>query len=728
MARRPVRKTTIKVNYKKLEFKGEVVALVFDAAGKLLDHSKIRNSQATFNLTKAQLGHGRLFLSPMIKEMEKAEPTVSMMERLDAYEVKPRRKGKLIDTVTIPDIIIDRWLICFCYVHGRVVKGDSNLPVCGAKVHICEVDKVYRWIIKLPDLEILQFRDDLLKELERPEIRWPPRPEPDPVPFDTIKDKFSVMNVASADPTPEPARRMMKIGGRVNAPKPVAISTELKAALTSTSAGVVRKALADNVRLIIPYLCLWPYWWRLRCDEIKVVETDAAGRFETVLWYLCHKDKPDLYFWAEYEIDGVLETIYRPPMACHTYWNYTCGQEVTLHIWDDRVPACDDEPDLAGCVVQVLSIGRNVSMSEIQGDGAPAANEGLTTSGRPFGGKVEPRVWFSRTALRDGKNIHYYRWSYRRLTEGDGTALMAPGPWTPLTRTVVRHYAKSTPGGIVHEPAPMGPTSAGASTNLFEIKPSALPAGGIEWTVVDEREDLASGHFMTHQLGVGPTAAAKALSSAGKYELKLELFKNNGNLVDWTAEGIDLEMADVPAPFGTSTVTPVTAPAYNRILNGAGHTMAFRMVLRVDNNPCQAAVQPVAGTGLDTKPCGFIEFTPTATATLSFVASHPNNFATFRFRVKHGVSDPVDEASAQGTVGDASVNTDEPALPAHAYTLGAPGNYFETFSVNTLLEGCTRAAFSEALHVWAKATDGYRRLREHDRFDHDAFALTPAEP
>jgi len=126
------------------------------------------------------------------------------------------------------------------------------------------------------------------------------------------------------------------------------------------------------------------------------------------------------------------------------------------------------------------------------------------------------------------------------------------------------------------------------------------------------------------------------------------------------------------------------------------------------------------------KPCGFIEFAPGAAATLTFKAYHPNNFATFNFSVKHGVSDPVDEASAGGRAGAVSVVTNDPAPPAHAYTLGAPGTYFETFAVVTLLEGCTRAAFSEALHVWTMAIDGYNRLSHLDSFDHDAFALTPA--
>lgn len=201
----------------------------------------------------------------------------------------------------------------------------------------------------------------------------------------------------------------------------------------------------------------------------------------------------------EYEIDGSWETVYKPPIPCNTYWDYKCGAEVTIRVNDDRVPGCDEEPDLAGCVVQVLSIGRKISMSEILGPGASAGEEGLNvdTVQRPFGGKLEPRLWFSRSKLRDDKNIKYYKWSYRKLTEGDGTP-GPPGDWTPLKRAVVRHYAKpASGGGVSHVPYPLGPQPVGIQTDLYEIKPTTLPPGGIEWTVVDEREDLASGHFET---------------------------------------------------------------------------------------------------------------------------------------------------------------------------------------------------------------------------------------
>jgi hypothetical protein len=265
---------------------------------------------------------------------------------------------------------------------------------------------------------------------------------------------------------------------------------------------------------------------------------------------------------------------------------------------------------------------------------------------------------------------------------------------------------------------------------LFEIRPRDVPAGGIEWTVVDEREDLASAHFETNKLGDGTDACSKAFNSAGTYELKLELFKNNGALVDWDAEGINLQIADVEAPFGTDPVTFVSASDYYRI-RVAGQTMAFRMVVRIDNNCCQADVEPIQGTGLNVTPCGFMEYTPGARVNLRFRAYHPNNFADFDFSVKRGVSDDVLEASAAGQTGSISLLTKapfHPPLSPRAYALATPstGEYQEDFSVGELLGPCTRAAFSEALHVWTRATDGYGRLWYLDAFDHAGFALTPS--
>ena len=742
MRKQTDRKTTFKISLEERpDFKGRISAFLFNIAGSLLEEVKGADGKTTFSSTEHELVHGRLFIASLPDQVEEwgEKPTIRMMERIGAYEPVIRRGGKFVEVIRIPGSIIDLWPICFCFVQGKVVKADSGFPICNARVHICEVDKIWRWIVRLPDLDVFRFRDDLLKIVDEPLLRKPPWPEP-PSPFTAMRKglihlektyqtasgslSVPISQVSVYSHSAEP--------GETTTAAAAVLSPDVRVALTSASAPVVRKALVDHVHLIIPYLCLLkPWWWRYRCDEIAVIETDALGRFRTAIVYSCTGDKPDLYFWVEYNLGGMPVTVYRPSIRCHTYWNYACGSEVTIRILDERVPACNTEPDLPGCVVQILSIGHGVSMSEIRGPGAAPVDGGLTTNNEPFGGKLEPRVWFSRTALRDDRGITNYRWSYRRCGNSDGTDILEGdrGSWTPLTRTVVRHYAVPVPGGVAHVPLVLGPHTVGSEAHLFEIRPLAVPAGGIEWTVVDEREDLASAHFETDTLGTGDTTCAKALDAAGKYELKLELFTDTGALVDWTAEGIDLQVTNVAAPFGTDPVTAVSASDYHRILNGAGHTVAFRMVLRVDNNCCQATVEPVEGAGLDVTPCGFIEYAPGANATLKFKAYHPNSFADFDFSVVRGVSADILEASAAGRAGSSPIATKDPTplhphLP-HAYILAAGGDYQETFAVSCLLGSCSRAPFSEALHVWTRATDGYGRLWYLDAFDHDSFALTP---
>src|SRR5260221_12746476 len=110
--------------------------------------------------------------------------------------------------------------------------------------------------------------------------------------------------------------------------------------------------------------------------------------------------------------------------------------------------------------------------------------------------------------------------------------------------------------------------------------------------------------------------------------MKLDLSDAAGNLVNWTAAGIDLRITDQNAPFGTETITTSPVPAYNRVLSGP-NTMGFRMVVRVDNNWCYAEIQPVGGTVTPDLNCGFHYYiSPTDTAGESFMSRLPHHLAT----------------------------------------------------------------------------------------------------
>lgn len=702
-------------------FDGDLAVYLFDRTGALIESADVEDGRARFKTPRSRVLKSQLFVAPKPPQQE-AEPSLRYMTRVQAYEpvLQSGIRGDIREEIFLPGNILDGWQLCFCTVRGRVLKTPGDFPVCEARVHICEVDRIWRFLDRLPNDDLFRFRDELLDIIDQPELPDPPIPfpQPDPPPMGPRR-QFSA-GMSSAAPTSEQAEiaRMADDLPRTT-----------RRALQSTTRDRVQRALLQHTDLIRHFLCLHPWWWRYRCDEIRVLETDAQGRFSTFLIYLCDGDKPDLYFWVEYNIGGVWETVYRPPIACNTYWDYACGTEVTIRVSDERVPACDPEPDLGAMQVAVMSIGNDVSISEIQGAGVPAAQEGLTLGGAPFGGTLEPHVWFSRENLI-AAGITKYRWSWRRRTGPDGVT-PEMSAWQVLTRKVGRHYAIIEPGtsDLSFPFETLGPDAS----NLFRIKPPDPPAGGIEWVVLDAREDTATGFFETvklpHGLPGSPTECERAEVTAGTYELKLELFKDDGSkIANWEAEGVQLKIADDPAPFGTGTVNTVDAPSYYRIQDSAGNTAAFRMMVRVDNNCCAAQIHPVSGAGLTVDPnCGFVEYAPGSSAHISFEAEHLNNFATFNLNTHRGTGIPVPPASTSGRVGSGS---------GTSFSFTPPFHYERSVPVSTLLTvntpggdpPCDRAAFAQHLRVRTMATDGWNRLSNLDRSFSSAFALaTPCD-
>lgn len=713
----PAKRSTLQVSTEQRpDFKHPLAAFVFDSRGQLLEYAGVRDGKVELSLPSPGAARVRVFIAPVDPHTDHKALTPSQLERLGAYE--PLSTRALTWRIDIPGSLIDIWPFCFCWVRGKAVRASDNRAVCNARVHICEVDRLRQWIFKLSDADIFRLRDDLLEVIDRPPIPRP-GPGPDPGPLRGVKRaalRFSddVLSRVSLNPQPLPPLETF------------ALPAQIHARLSSTSSLVVRKAFVEQWKSLLPWFCFWPRWlWIFQCDELAVVETDATGRFEATLLYPCGGDRPDLYFWVEYDFGGGFETVYHPNIACHTHWDYLCGSEVTIRITDPRVPGCEGEPDLPDCQVVVLSIGQTVAVRQVQTSGA----EGLTTAGEPFGATLEPRVDFSRTELIDVKKIPYYRWSYRRLSGPDGSATTVDpssvpiNAWSVMTRDVYRHYKVGTsyPSDFMG-PLPTSGPGAAPTPNMFRIRPAVPPAGN-EWVVLNEDIDLATAYFESSSLaGAPPVTAPPPVPddlAAGRYELKLELFDSTGALVDWTAKDIDLRITVQDAPFGAGTVTTVPAPAYNRVLSTVaplGNTVGFRMVVRVDNNRCTADVLPVGGTVSPDPVCGFHNYgSPSDTAGLSFVARHPNGFGTYGFATRRGAG-PGDIAAAStfGTAGAAGTNG---FLNIGSFTYG------KDVVISSLLGSCTNAAFSERLTVNAMATNGYGRLSGYDADDDAAFAL-----
>lgn len=748
-SRRPSTHFTVSLE-ERPDYQEPLAAVVFDSVGNLLDQAKVKDGKVKVDLPAQTLMRSRVFIVPLTGDSEKA-PTLEAMERLGAYQAIVAVEGKLTELIRVPGAVIDFWPACSCYVHGQVVRSSDNRKVCGARVHICEVDKLPRWILRLPEDDLFRLRDDLLDVIRRPPIPLPgpfPRPPlPDPPPLHRPVFRFA----GAAGPSPELKTALPRTGLDAAAPQQMLSAQrdryDLQLQLLTPSAAVLRDLLVVNASLIYPWFCLWPHWWwRLQCDEVAVVSTDVNGRFQAVVHYPCLGDHPDLYFWVEYDFGSGFESVYHPPIACHTYWDYLCGSEVTIRVSDPRVPSCSDEPDLPGCQVVVLSIGNRVAVRELQTSAAGATREGLTAGGEPFGATLEPRVDFSRSELIDNKNIPFYRWSYRRLSGPDGvsTAASVPasvpistaadaasapaGDWTPLTRSVVRHYKD----GTSYPADPMGPlpTSGPPPTapieNLFRIRP-ANPPVGTEWRVLNEHVDLATAYFETASLtgspasgpvdGSPPVPAPDDLA-AGRYELKLELFDQGGNLVNWTDKGVDLRITVQDAPFGSGTITTVSAPTYNRILSG-GKTIGFKMVVRVDNNHCYAEVLPLAGDVTPDPLCGFHTYAPGDKVRFRFVARHPNQFANYAFNSFRATGPALAVVATAGVTGAAGTS-------GYAHVGGF--QYEKDVAVAALMGSCANAAFAKRLDVEPLAQNGYTRLHYLRHADTAAFALAQPCP
>lgn len=757
-----------------------VMAFAFDRQGKLQDRAPVKNGQVELAVMPGAARSVRVFFAPTERTQQAQEVTLADMEGMKAYQPHWRfdPKQTIHKLLPIPKEHWQWWLLCRCRVPGRVVKHimiggiPVDRPVSGARVHICEVDPFWFILRKLPDYFVFKLRDDLLVLLKEPPLPDPPElavelpnpPRPDPFSMVGLGWPERLVGRNWLNPQPEPPSPVLAKSSAA-----VELAPEARLQLNSRSPSIVREALIAHAHLILPILChftwLLPF---LRCDEVAVVDTDSDGRFEADIWYRCAGDKPDLYFWVEYYLGASWQTVYKPNKRCHTWWNYPCGTEVTLHITDPRVPACDYPADLPGLQVVISAIGNTVSFKEII---QPAPGwvisdvTGMTRSYntdiawylpstlKPFAGSLELRMDMSRSNLI-AAGVTHYRWSYCRVRNADLTA--ATDTWHPLQRDVFRYYKvqvadPTVPGGFrptyLSDKLGMDPAYPGAY--LTRIQPTRTPVGDYEWIPLNEHVDMAWAYFDTADLiEPGTEGAATPVPTAGKYELMLELFNVSSGtptLVNWshpTGAGsapIDVFVADNAAPFVPPTnMTVAVAGDDHLVKDASGDVVGFRMMVHVDNLPCSAAIDDVVvktighpdEAGGD---CGFIHFPdrPTSEARMGFTARHPYNHADFYFRVDKGSVGPVGEACVGWAAG--------PLLPKVRWTwsgAGAngfardPGSHFtKDVGVNTLLTAhvnCPAAAFTETMWVAARATDGYQRAYWLDATaTPKAFALAP---
>lgn len=721
---------------------------IFDSTGKLLDSEPVdvKKCQARLSLPSESAERTvRLLVGPRLEEGK--IPTLSTLSRMGAYEKRLRvdPDNPKID-LTILDPVWRPWFLCSCVVRGRLVKrltlpdgSTKELPICHARVTICEVDPIPIIIARLPDDILRRLRDELLVIVRKP---FPPPPPPEELPGPFL------------GPLPGPlaeSRIMLKETGTLHAgmmlsgspvPKEAAAQPmELRQFDTKTQNNIqaiamtasmveLRRNLIDIAHVIRPFICHWPWlnpFFYYHIDCIRTVMADENGRFQTTIWYPCFGDKPDLYFKAEQLHGGVWETIYGPSVRCNTYWDYACGTEVVINVTDpSAIPCVPEDPVNPPAGVTTWVMPYAVGNTKIWGTPpmAPPAPVGWVKSDgktdysgivdAPFGSTLGFRHGYSFNI--PSADIKYYRWSYRKGNSGS---------WKHMDIPVYKHYVKQSPGMLPTFPAKsLGPHTIGANSELFEFKPNSPPlpdpgdpAGTFTyWPTDDFFGDIYSGFLNT--IALLPNIAG----AAGQYQIKLEVFDSMG---DQVLPGAGTFHFIVPSGVEADGVTVIARETQASEIDAGG----FVFSLHIDNNGCTAVIDaPHIGATAVADACGFLRYdlASAANVTIAFHAKHPNNFATFSFGIVRGAT-YVNAAAASGEVAapTAGGSAGPPVVPP--YTGDGIGNFTKDFARAALLDTCVNAAFSENLYVAGKATNGWGRIG-YDASYVRAFALAPQEP
>ncbi|MCX7378955.1 MAG: hypothetical protein NTY94_19675 [Alphaproteobacteria bacterium] len=607
---------------------------------------------------------------------------------------------------TIDTAAMRFWLGSFCVVRGtllkQVVSGGITLrlPVCNAAIDIYEVDPWPILLPHLPELEIDRIRDIIDGPWPPIDLPIPPRPGPGPDPS-PIRTRAAMLPspgaIAAFNPQPDPPRLVE------------AMPTMLKLAARAPRA-VLERALVSHLDLVRPMLC-WLFPRLVTKQKIATVMTDECGHFRTLIWKSrLNPDQPDLYFVARQRIwPGFWATILQPlPVACHTYWNYACGTEVTLVTTHPLAHACPPCPPVVAPNNWVLfmAIG-NTSVWRIHGandttslgsGGLDPVKRGLLDGTRPWGGALRPRLEFD-ASLRSSLGVRFYRVRYKRPTEPESA-------WRPSTEAVSRHYTQEIGGDLVLQQYPLGPQTVGATAHLYEIPPALPPVG--QWSIPNAVLDTQSAVIPTNAVapGVGFDAAGapEGPDQGGLWQISVELFNAAGAQVDPEALGIRWR---VPADDDFSGTIATRDAATLGLVDAAANRMV--LTVRVDNNPTLARI---GAPTLDGAPagtaCGVLAYDGTAgTVATPFQAVQRNGYAAYSFSVLRGAGPAV-----LGAAGTAATSIAGP-LPVPNGTAAA------------LLGSCGIAGFSENLYVKHLATDGWSDQSQLDRSDVRAFVLAP---
>lgn len=700
---------------KKLGENVQLTAWLFNRNGELIQQTPVSDDRAEFKgLNKINSDDIRLLITPEVSDQRIAVRNIKDLERLQPYEPILKFDKDRLTLQPVPGRLIDIWQIRFCRVIGKVQKnfsidGQSLIkPLCKARVHICEVDKIIFWIDLIPDHVILRIPDIILK---------PEKIRPIPNPRLSFVNQFARPIVANAQ-----FKNLSKATASEKTQRQTpAIDQQTKQQLMSRHAPTIKASVLKNIELFHPYFCLYPWiWpWLYRCDEIKTVYTDSNGRFDTKIVYWATGDKPDLYFWVEYLIDGSWTTVYRPPIPCNTYWDYACGKEVTINVTDPRVRAGCNEV-LVGEQVWIRAIGnesiRNIKQNDadltpIQGlpwhriglSRQTESDLSITDYISPFATGLHFIIKFGSSLPNNGAK--YFRWKAIKIRNAD-LSVFSGGTTRYLNDAISKYYyveyidAFDNPQTTTKSHT-LGPVSG--TDGLYLIPPSSP----FNW--LDETDPTA---VWQHADTLTAAFDSNGLYGDGLYEFTLELFDQTGNKI--FREPTIYKIPKVGNSGETENATPEFLD-----WDPVGGTTDFKMLVRIDNTPAEGEIHDVQVGAALSGPCGFIKYTNAAApqVRLAFQAHHDNNFATFTFTVIKGNNTQACPGDTTGFV----------FSPTPGFSRSGDGEFVSAplLTPGSMLGACTKGAFAETLYVKALHTNGYNRISAFDDGDTNAFALEP---
>jgi hypothetical protein len=702
-------------------------AYAFSAGGHLLTSKTLNaDGEATLSFPVAQEARAvQVLIGP---DMDEESVRVPDLQRRGAKEqsvrIDPQNLNPSVELAISPDIW-RCWILGLCFVQGTLLKRIESggvpidLPVCNATVEIYEVEAIWIILRRLPDEIIEKMRQVVLN---------PPPPPPPDGPF-VSGQNLAGMGIRQAFMRPEvslatAAGETVRSATVDAAPKALSSASDLRFLAQMTSTFQFRQALLDFPDLVHYILCLIEPIL-VFTELVATAATDDCGHFETFFFKGCNNpNNPNLYFIAKQQIIPLPFfppfVIYEPtPIPCYTYWNYSCGTEVTLYTTNPLAFTCLPCTPIVATDnwVTILSIG-HYPLSLIYGTSPslPIANPptsdpnlGLTQDGAPWGDLLLPHIEFD-DSLRANLGVQYYQVSYRRGTTGQ---------FIPLTGDVHRHYWQIVNGMPVFEPYTLGPQTVNGVPNLFEIPPAFPPVG--QWIITDQVQDTASAQFTTNTIDIAPGGMypnshldqpdtcqfTPSSDTSGLYQLQLELFDASGHSVDINAPGKVIKYCIPTSTDLSGTVYTINADDPSIANLGLVSGSNFIMTLHIDNNKCCASVEaPTVNAAQADDNCGVLDYTNSGDmATLPYTAFHPHGFATYDFTLVRGINQLTPPSVAGQSVGS--------------------GNFAPTQSVSSLLGKCSVAGFAESLEVRAMATNGWSTLSGNDASAIRAFVLSP---